>query len=44
MYKIRELDPILDKEYRRIIRYQIEVTFIRIKLGGKTTDITYRIC
>ena len=43
MHEVRKLDPILNKEYRCIIRHQIKVAFLSIKLGGKTTNIPYRI-
>src|SRR5690606_14464107 len=44
MYKIRELDPVLNKEYRRIIRHQVKITFFSIEFGRKTTNIAYSIC
>src|SRR5690606_15992959 len=43
MYKVWKLDTVLNKKYRSIICDQIIIAFISIKLGGKTTNITYGI-
>ena len=43
MVKVGEFQRITQEEYRRIVSYQIPVTFFCVKLHGKATDITFGI-
>ncbi len=44
MYQIREFHSILNKEYRHIVAYQIEISFLCVEFDGKATNITGQIC
>ena len=44
MYKIRELDGILNMEYRHVVPDKIIISFFRIKLHRKSTYVSYSVC
>ena len=41
--EIRELDGVLDKEYRDVVSDKIPITLISIEFDGETADIAGRI-
>ena len=40
VYKVWELDGVLDEEHRYVVPDNIPDTFLRVKLGGEATNIT----